>query len=287
MDFINCCNTFTDSLIINTIQFWSENSYEHIDVLLNGFGEAGAVLQSCFRDTLTDLFLEFETIYNTSKCTSKSKDIKSLLKQFLSQNQKFLGILQRLKFEGFNGYPILYESVYHFIYEQQYVADLFRPLGFIVNKRACSVIVNTCYKTNSYMQTNLECIYNNIYFWSLIGAEHTSIIATVSPLENQLPETTKSLLTNFANRFNSINYQLSTIYCRLNKNNLSNTFDEFVNINNDFLLTLLNFSDPDSAFIPVCLRSKLPDLFYSILNHLIAEHSYIKTISGDFQRFFE
>ncbi len=287
MDFINCCNTFTDSLIINTIQFWSENSYEHIDVLLHGYEGSGAILQVSFQEKLQELYDSFQRIYQKSNCTHTSKQIKLLLKQFLALNQDFLFLLQRLKFEGFNAYPILYEIVYHVIYEGQYVADLFRPLGFIVNKPNSSVVINTTYKTNTYIQTNMECIYNNIYFWSLIGAQHTSIIATISPLENDLPQKTKALLTDYANSFNSINYQLSTIYCRLNRNNLMTSFYEFITTNSNFLGLLETINTNDNPLFPTEIKTKLPPLFYKILNHLIKEHTYIQTISYDFKKHFK
>lgn len=287
MDFINCCNTFTDSLILNTIEFWSKNSFEHIDVLLHGYEGTGAILQPSFEEALTEYDSIFHYIHETSKTLRTSKQIKELLKKFLSLNQQFLLLLQRLKFEGFNAYPILYEVVYHFIYEGQYIADLFRPLGFIVNKPNCSVIINTCYKANTYMQTNLECIYNNIYFWSIIGAEHTSILATISPIENDLPQKTKILLTEHANSFNAINYQLSTIYSRLNRNNLMNSFYEFITTNSNFLGLLENFETDDSPLLPAPLKTQLPQFFYTILTHIISEHTYIQTITYDFKKYFK
>lgn len=284
MQFINCTSKFTDDLIINTIKFWSVNSYEHIDVLLNGYEGTGAVLFPPFQSTLENLSTDFKNVYQKTSEVKNSKEIRSLLVSFLDLNNQFLDLLQRLKFEGFNAYPILYETVYHFIYEQEYIADLFKPLGFSNHQQNSSVPINVYFRRLGSYKTMLECIYNHIYFWSIIAAEHTSIIATVSPAEDALPDYTKQLLTNYANQFNNINFQLSNIYANLSTSTLCPIFKDFRKLNATFLQLLEDFNKPNSALFPDSIKAQLPALFSGVLDHLIHEHQYVTSLCDDFEK---
>lgn len=284
MNYINCTIKLTDQLITDTIRFWSQNSFQHIDVLLNGYEGTGAVLYPSFQSTLKSLSTGFNDAFTQTDTIKNSKELKVLLKYFLDLNTQFIELLQRLKFEGFNGYPVLYETVYHFIYEQEYIAELFKQLGLTPNQKVTSVLINAFFKKANNYRTVLECIYSHIYFWSLIGAEHTSIIETVSPAEDALPAETKQILMDYNNRFNSINFQLSNAYSTLNEVTLCKIFKEFEETSNSFLMLLNDFKSPNSKLFPASIKSQLPSLFGDVSEHLINEHTYIASLCEDFEK---
>ncbi len=289
MEFISCNNRLGNEVVSNTLKFWSQNSFQHIDVLLNSYKGTGAILHVHFQKEFTRLFDEFQDIFKSLEWMSNTQNLKRKLNSFLNSNKQFITALERLKFEGFNGYPQLYQTVNHFIYEQEYVNQIFRKLSG--NNRMLrensSVVFNTIFNRKLYDKGVLYCIYSNVYFWSIIGAEHTSIIATASPEEDALPQQTKNLLMEFRNNFNKINYMLSTIYPKLTRKNLYNVYSKFNTLNDRFLILLKNFQTRNSDIFPESIKTKLPPLFFDVLQHLIDEHKYIKSLDKSFTKYLK
>ena len=42
-----------------------------------------------------------------------------------AENRRLINLLERMKFEGFGGYPYLQQSIFHYIYEQRYINAIF------------------------------------------------------------------------------------------------------------------------------------------------------------------
>lgn len=263
--------SFIDALAIQSARFWAKNSYEHIDVLLNSAGPNGAILYDTFEETLKKLFKEYKEIYDELGNMRGDKSVCYLIKKFISINDYFIVLLERLKFEGFNGFPILFETTYHFIYEQKYIKEIFKPMLNLRDPSVKDVLITTKFRP---MGVALQCIYSQIYFWSIIGAEHPSIITNITATElQQLPERTREEFRNMTNAFNNIAYRLSSIYPKLNDDNMLQILTDFEKVNRDFL-TLLNRFKNDPTYLPQAVKSKLPDLFYGVLEHIIDEHKY-------------
>lgn len=279
MKYINCMDKITEKILISTINFWSENSYQHIDVLINGHDGTGAELYPHFEKELEMISDSFKSIQKCANMSISKKDIMSLSKKFINVNNKFIKILERLRFEGFNGYPILFESVYHFTYEQKYANKLLEPMHNTCKKQEP---ISSIYKTTfqqGLMHTNtLKCIYTQMYFWSIIGGQHPSLIITIPGASSMLPDSIKTNFKDVTNKFNHICYDLSNVYYSdLSKKSLYNIFQHFYMVNNEFLEILKDIR---------CNRPQLPDIFYGVLDHIIEEHEYVDTLIDDFKMFF-
>lgn len=267
----------TEKILTSTINFWSENSYQHIDVLLNGHGGTGAVLYPTFEKELKMISDSFRTIQASAKENIPKKDLMSLTKKFTTTNNKLIKILERLRFEGFNGYPILFETVYHFTYEQKYANKLVEPMQQHQKQQPISSIFKTTFQQGLMHTTTLKCIYTQMYFWSLIGGQHPSLLITIPGASQALPDSIKMSFKEVTNKFNNINYQLSNTYNDLSKKSLYNIFKEFYMLNNEFLDILKDIKNK---------KPDLPDIFYGVLEHIIDEHEYIDSLIDDFKMFF-
>ena len=277
MNYINCMDKITEKILLSTINFWSENSYQHIDVLINGHGGTGAILYPDFEKELKMLSDSFKTIQATANSNIQKKNLMSLAKKFTATNNKLIKILERLRFEGFNGYPILFETVYHFTYEQKYANKLIEPIQQKQKQEPISSIFKTNFQQGLMHATTLKCIYTQMYFWSLIGGQHPSLLITIPGASEVLPDKIKTGFKEVTNKFNNINYQLSSIYNNLSKRSLYNIYQDFYMLNNQFLDILKDIKSK---------RPDLPDIFYGVLDHIIDEHEYVDTLIDDFKMFF-
>ena len=280
MDMFDCgIYSFVNAITIETIRYWSKNSYQHIDVLLNSATPNKGILFDSFNNDLKRLYKTFQNIYNELDDVKRDTNVYFMVKRFLIANDHFIILLQRLKFEGFNGFPILYQVTYHILYEQMYVKEIFRPLMCTGDVYPDNVIINSNFRRMALGTNPLQCIYGQIYFWSIIGAEHPSIIMNISPNEmEQLPKKIINEFNDIANRFNKINYKLSCIYSKLNMMNLSIILKDFCNVNEDFLVLLDRFKD-SAENLPANVKNNLPKLFFAILEHIIKEHEYAKLLT--------
>ncbi|MCG8482466.1 MAG: hypothetical protein MJA31_04085 [Clostridia bacterium] len=283
----HCCQlNFPTRSIMDSVEFWSENSYQHIDVLLKSGEPNSAVLQPYFQKNLKKIFNSFQSIYN--QMIQKKKENKYsnemlmpyinhnqflILKSFIETNLLFIHLLERLKFEGYNGFSVLYEVTHHILYEQLYVQEIFKPYNSLMEASSEDVLIQANFRNIGLGNTPLECIYGQMYFWSIIGAEHPSILMNVTQKEiAKLPKDMIQLMTDYANQFNTVTYELSLIYPTLNLYNLSEVYKTFKSLNEDFLLFLKNI---DSNYIPKDVLNTLPEIYFSIKQHIVEEHEYV------------
>lgn len=280
----NCIGVLIVEKTINeTIMFWSKNFYEHIEVLLNSAKPNNAMLYPYFKRELNMLFDAFKKIY---KKTQESSINKEVFEEFNKKTDHFITILEELKFEGFNGFPILYEIAYHFLYEAIYVRELLMRLGYERKLDIDSVLIQAKIRDMGFGKDMLNCVYSQIYFWSLIGAEHPSLLMNVTPSEEQmLPNITIEKFTYFINKFNNINFKLTSIYDELNVDNLYDVYTEFKILNMNFLEFLNTFKD-DPKYLPESLKKNLPVLFFGVWQHILDEHEYVLKFCRKADMFF-
>lgn len=279
MDMFDCgIYSFVNTITVETIRYFAKNSFQHIDVLFSQTQTSEVTLYDNLNNELKKLYKSFKMIYYDLEKVNSDTNIYFTLKKFLKTNDKFVILLERLKFEGYNGHPALYQVIYHVLYEQMYIKEIFRPLMYTRDIQPKNVVINSEFRKMSLGTNPIDCIYGQLYFWSLIGAEHPSIIMNISIDEtNQLPMKTINKLKNTTKRFNNINYNLSEIYPKLNSDNLSSILYKFVELNNEFI-TLLNELAINSQYMPINMKIHLPKLFFNLLEHITYEHIYAKDL---------
>lgn len=279
MDMFDCgIYSFVNAVTIETIRYWALNSYQHIDVLRNSAKPNNGVLYDSFNNDLIRLYKSFHNIYDELADVKRDTNVYFMVKRFLIANDHFIVLLQRLKFEGFNGYPELYQVTYHILYEQMYVKEIFRPLMITSDINTDNVVINSNFRRMGLGTNPNQCIYGQIYFWSIIGAEHPSIIMNISPEETkQLPRKIIDELNNMTERFNKINYKLSSIYSKMNNMKILVVLKEFCKTNNEFIKLLNSLKDTIESLPDI--KNNLPPLFFAILEHIIKEHEYAKLLS--------
>ncbi|WP_105615157.1 BAR domain-containing protein [Vallitalea okinawensis] len=277
--------SFPEMMALEAVKFWAQNSYEHIEVLLGSAEPNGATLYPYFAEELEKLYKAFKEIYKTLDKNQYDENPYHMLHYFIETNRYFIRTLERLKFEGFNGFPILYQVTYHILYEQLYVQEIFKSMLYSKSKGPEDVVIQAIFRKMGLGNSPLNCIYGHMYFWSLIGAEHPSIIMNVTPTEkNQLPEVTIEKFYEFRDRFNGCAYQLSSIFEDLDQENLREVYKDFKKYNEDFLAFLEAFKE-DPKYLPEELKASLPDLFYGTLEHIIEEHEYVLALCEKFEHF--
>lgn len=269
----NCGNlSFGQKTTREAIEFWATNNKEHIEVLLNSAAGAGANLYPEFKQQLMSLKRDFSTI------AEDAANNNMVMQRFMQKNKELIKLLERLKFEGYNGFPILYEAVLHFIYEAKYAADAINSIYTIYGPS--SVLFTVRLRGMGVGSGLLECCYGQMYFWSLIGAQHPSLLMNVTPKEaSALPRNTRELLWSFTNDFNRLTYSLSGMYPKLNRNGLLKIHDEYMELNEEFLRFLNNFKT-NQTMVPYTLRPTLPQLFTGVLDHIIHETEDAITIGN-------
>lgn len=283
----NCYyDNFFIKINVDTIRFWAQNSYEHIDVLLNAYKGTEAVLYSEFEQELKELNKRFRYIYEKSLCIRTYNEFCTYLNKFLCINEHFVKLLERLKFEGFNGYPELYLSVYHFLYEQKYIVEIFKHIEYS-KIYSNSVLITAEFKRKGLGCNVCECIYNQMYFWSLIGAQHPNLLLSTFSKDCLPPHMTREYLTEISNKFNCINYNLSRLYNNnLLKCDLKELFEDFEEVNSQFLCILKDFNRDASCYLPYDMKCHMPKLFFGVWKHIVEEHEYVKKLCCNLSRCF-
>ena len=268
MEYIDCANRLTDNIIRNTINFWSKNSFEHITSIMNLSKNSGGILYPEYEKNLKGLFDKYQNLYeDTSK--SKNTNIYFLSKVFLDTNQEFICLLEKLKFEGFNGNAFSFEKLYHWLYEQKYAKGLILSVYPIKDKYCENLLFTTeFYKTNPFRTLN-KCIFTQLYFWSIIGAQHPNFILDENT-RNSVPEKIRISFDNTCASFNLIAFKLSNIINMQNKNELRPIYDFFKKTNDNFLYYLYDLKNYTSKD----------------LNHIISEHTYLKDLLSSFDKLF-
>lgn len=269
MNFINCTGAQSPELVKKTVIFWSENSAQHINSLLRSVTGTTAVLQEDFKQqlhTYYDMFLKIKEALSQKQFNS------SIYTQFFGVNMGFINLLERIKYEAFSGYPILQQSVFHYLYEGRYINAI---LGF--KNSVGNVLVTTYFLP--FLNRSVDCIYNQIYFWSIIASMHPSLIMQNNAFYNAINGYAKEFLTGVCNSFNNINFALSSLKRPVKKASLSVIFNEFASLNNDYLefLKAVKQTSPKIFTLPSAVR--LPSSFYGAVDHQIAEHTLVTEIN--------
>lgn len=255
---------------IYAVDFWATNTYEHIEVLLKSASGWCATLYPQFKDILEQLYKDFKKIVYEIE-NGPNVNHPYLIRDFLEKNKYFITILERLKFEGYNGYPMLYEAVLHFIYEAKYANDVIGEANSINLESQPCVLYQIMLRSIGIGNNPMECSYGQMYFWSLIGAQHPSIIMNITPTESMaLPVTTRETFAYYIRKFNDICFELSNIYSKLDKSGLRIIYSVYEDTYVEFLKFLINFKTCDDL-LPNPVRKAFPPIFFGVLEHIIDE----------------
>lgn len=269
MNYINCKNNLLPSEMRKSVAFWANNSVGHINSLLNLPLGTTAVMQKEFTCELNDLLKSFKkisTMYNGEDLSGLPVKPDFLFKE----NRRFINLLERMKFEGFSGYPYLQQTIFHYIYEQRYINAIFG-----ISNSGQGLITVRFSGIGNYP---FICIYNQVYFWSVIGAMHPSLMMGNEKFYHLASGNTRNYLTEITNRFNHICFKLSNLKKPLKDTELEPVLSEFCKLNLDFLRFLYAIK-AGSAGIFISNNSKdIPESFYKTLDHIIGEHTLVKEL---------
>lgn len=269
MNYINCKDICLPEDMRKAVEFWSANTIGHIETLLKLKGTSAAVMQPYFTKELEDLLISFKKI----NALYRKKDafrlpVKPQL--LFSENRKLINLLERMKYEGFGGYPYLQQTIFHYIYEQRYINAIFG-----VQNESRGLITVRFSPIGNYP---LICIYNQMYFWSVIGAIHPSLMIGNDKFYRSASLRTREYLTEITNRFNLICFRLSGLKKPPVKNGLKPVFDEFCRLNAEFLRFLKLIKENGSGIYAAGVPTDMLQSFYKSLDHIIGEHTLVKEL---------
>lgn len=248
-------------LLKKTAVFWSKNSYGHIEFILRSSAGTTAVLQDGFKEKLKDYYEKFKII---NEKTQNSPPSMAYLREFLHINSGFINLLERLKLEAFSGYPVILQTVSHCIYEQRYINAVFG------NKNDNGNVLITNYFL-PFLNNNISCYYNQMYFWSIIGSMHPSFLMQDNAFYNSVNGYAKEFLTSVCNSYNAICYRLSELKKPIKRAALSEIFADFCILNKEYLEFLQDIKDKNKKIFVSVVTVRLPADFYKSVDHQIAE----------------
>lgn len=275
MNFINCTGNVNVELLRKTVVFWSENSFQHIATLLKITNGTTAVLQPFFKEKLQ----YFENLFKKIHCDFKEKNMPNAnYANFLKINREFINLLERLKYEGFGGYPIIQQTVFHFIYEQRYINAVFGAKNFAGN-----ILITQQF--SPFFNHTLNCFYNQMYFWSIIGAMHPSLLMENNAFYNAINGYSKEFLTEITNNFNAVNFKLSELKKPVKKSALKEIFKEFCILNKNFTDFLISVKQNSLKIFTSPFIIKFPASFYTAVEHQLNEHRLAEEISGNIKKY--
>lgn len=254
--------------------FWSENNAQHITTLLKSNVGSTAVLNDFFKERLKDYY---ERFININKGFKTAAPNMAQYQEFLRTNAGFVNLLERIKYEAFSGYPILQQSVFHYIYEARYINAVFGT------KNATGGPIITVHFL-PFLNNTLACLYNQMYFWGIIGAMHPSLIMGNNAFYNAINGYAKEFLTEVCNNFNSLNYRLSSLKKPLKKAALAYIFKDFSAVNNEYLDFLGSVKAANPKIFLSSFATRLPTSFYAAIDHQIAEHTLVAEINKNIEK---
>ncbi len=270
MNFINCSNKITSEQIRKTVAFWAQNSFQHISSLLASVKGTTAVLNPAFIKELESLYRDFKNIY--SAYTEGISRLPQRPDALLRTNKKFVNLLERIKFEGFSGYPMLQQSLFHYIYEGKYINAVFGLPCSISN-----LLISTSFQP--FSSNERLCIYNQMYFWSIIGAMHPSLLMDSNAFYNSINGYSREYLTEITNNFGKLNFALSSLKRPLQKKPLAELFEFFCELNTAFLDFLLAAKAGNIKIYSSTSAVRLPNSFYAKAEHMIKEHTLVNELN--------
>jgi hypothetical protein len=184
-------------------------------------------------------------------------------------NIRFIALLERIKLEAVSGYPILQQSVYHYIFEQNYINAIFGVTA-LQNSPLITVKFAPFYNNN--------CIFNQMYFWAIIGAMHPSLLLNNNDFAVALNGYSHEFLKDTVNSFNAICFKLSNINSRGNKKELTKVFENFRQLNDSFLSFLIAAKKGSARVYSATSKPNLSDDFYKSAQHMITEHKLVSEL---------
>lgn len=269
MNYINCKDICLPEDMRKAVEFWSANTVGHIETLLKLKGTSAAVMQPYFTKGLEESLYSFKKISRLYGGDNQKLSTKPQL--LFAENRKLINLLERMKFEGFGGYPYLQQTIFHYIYEQRYINAIFG----VPNETVGLITVRF-----SPMGTfPLVCIYNQMYFWSVIGAMHPSLIMGNEKFYRTASLHTREYLTEITNRFNSVCFNLSSLKKPPERAELKKVFEVFCALNSEFLRFLKLIKAGGSGIYAAGSPTDMPQSFYKSLDHIIGEHALVKELS--------
>ncbi len=267
MNYINCKNQLPPQVLRKTIIFWCENSLQHINSLLSAFRGSSAVLKDEFSQELKEIELIFKSIYD--EYSSQKISLPSYPAILFKTNTRFIRLLERIKLEGASGYPLLQQSVYHYIFEQNYINAIF---GIATAQADLLITV----KFSPFYNNN--CICNQIYFWSVIAAMHPSLLLDTQEFNAAINGYAREYLRDTVNNFNKACYNLSNMRRRTNKKELSEIFVTFRQQNLEFLSFLESAVKLSPKIYSSTTSPRLPKSFFAKVEHMIKEHNLVREL---------
>ncbi|MGN0493424.1 MAG: hypothetical protein ACI4F7_07230 [Acutalibacteraceae bacterium] len=274
MNYINCKDMCLPEELRNAVAFWAKNTVGHLETLLKLGGSSTAVMQPCFSSELNDLLSSFRKI--SELYSSKQARLPAKPQLLFSENRRLINLLERMKFEGFGGYPYLQQTIFHYIYEQRYINAIFG-----VQNENRGLITVRFSPIGGYP---LVCIYNQMYFWSVIGAMHPSLMMGNERFYRSASLHTREYLTEITNRFNVICFELSSLRKPPVKAELKRVFDSFCGLNLDFLRFLRLIKANGGGIFAAGAPTDMPQSFYKSLDHIISEHTLVKELNEGMER---
>jgi hypothetical protein len=269
MNYINCKDACLPADMRKAVEFWSANTVGHIETLLRLKGTSAAIMQPYFTKELENSLQSFKKI----SALYKSEDAFRLPAKpqlLFSENRKLINLLERMKYEGFGGYPYLQQTIFHYIYEQRYINAIFG-----VQNESRGLIAVRFSTIGNYP---FICIYNQMYFWSVIGAIHPSLMIGNDRFYRSASIYTREYLTEITNRFNLICFRLSELKKPTAKNELKPIFDEFCRLNLEFLRFLKAIKEKGGGIYTAGVPTDISQSFYKSLDHIIGEHTLVKEL---------
>lgn len=268
MNYINCQNSVSPALMRKTIIFWCENTIQHISSLLSAFRGSGAVLNDEFLREIKEIEIIFKSIFD--EYSSPKTNLPTRPAILFKTNTRFIALLERIKLEAVSGYPILQQSVYHYIFEQNYINAIFGVVTPL-NTPIITVKLAPFYNNN--------CIFNQMYFWSVIGSMHPSLLLNNSDFAAALNGYSREFLRDTVNGYNDICFKLSELSKTTNKKALLKIFNNFQQHNNNFLNFLESAYSGSARVYTSTAPHRFSDSFYKAARHMIAEHKLVDELN--------
>ena len=269
MNYINCKDTCLPSDMRKAVEFWARNTVGHIEFLLRLKGSSAAIMQPCFTKELENLLNSFKKI-SALYSNEDAFRLPAKPQVLFSENRKLINLLERMKCEGFGGYPYLQQTIFHYIYEQRYINAIFG-----VQNESRGLITIRFSPIGSFP---FICIYNQMYFWSVIGAIHPSLMIGNDRFYRSASMHTREYLTEITNRFNLICFKLSELKKPPVKADLKPVFDEFCRLNLEFLRFLKAIKEKGGGIYTAGAPTDMPQAFYKSIDHIIGEHTLVKEL---------
>ena len=267
MNYINCKNELPPEILRKTIIFWSRNSFQHISAFLAAIRGSGAVLNDEFLTELKEIEHIFKSIFDEYYSNKKSLPARPAI--LFKTNTRFIALLERIKLEAVSGYPILSQSVYHYVFEQNYLNLIF-GISIPQNSPLITVKFLPFYNNN--------CVFNQMYFWSVIGAMHPSLLLNNTDFATALNGYSREYLRDVANSFNAVCFALSSLNKTTNKKELLKILANFKQLNESFLSFLISAQKGSPKIFTSTTPKSFSENFYKASQHMIDEHNLVNEI---------